>query len=290
MTDAVLGATSTNMPRPSHAVPIGRLSCAAASTASFWPILALTATERSVGRQPFTSQVMKLSELFFHLTEKSANAKTGTMAVSTSSKATCSPSCPFLPENGGGCYAQSGPLNLHWLKVTAGKRGSDFKTFLSKLRALPQNAAFRHNQAGDLPHTNGRISRLFIRRMVESVKHLKAYTYTHHSLSLGENLALLKYANRNGFTINASCESEQQVDNTIAAGLPAVLVVPSDEERTTWHTKGGNVVLICPAQVRDDKTCADCMLCHKRGRKIAIGFLAHGTGKRKAESNLSSDA
>lgn len=233
---------------------------------------------------------MKLSELFFHLTAKSANAKTGPMAVSTSSKATCSPSCPFLPQHGGGCYAQSGPLNLHWLKVTAGERGSDFATFLSQLRLLPQGSAFRHNQAGDLPHSNGRISRIFIRRIVESVQHLRAYTYTHHKLSLGENLPLLRYANRNGFTVNVSCESERQVDDTIAAGLPAVVVVPSDEERTTWHTKGGNVVLVCPAQRIDSKTCVDCMLCHQRGKRIAIGFLAHGTAKRKAEASLSCES
>jgi hypothetical protein len=29
------------------------------------------------------------------------------------------------------------------------------------------------------------------------------------------------------------------------------------------------------------------MLCHKRGKKVAIAFLAHGTSKRKAESHLS---
>ena len=121
---------------------------------------------------------------------------------------------------------------------------------------------------------------------MQAVSHLKAYTYSHHKLSLGENLQLLRYANRNGLTVNVSCESEQQVDDTIAAGLPAVVVIPSDEKRTTWHTKGGNVVLVCPAQRIDSKTCADCMLCHKRGSRIAIGFLAHGTGKRKAEANL----
>lgn len=229
---------------------------------------------------------MKLSELFFHLSERSGNAKTGPMAVSTSSKATCAPSCPFLPQNGGGCYAQSGPLNLHWLKVTSGERGELFATFLERLRSLPQGAAFRHNQGGDLPHTNGRISRVFIRRIVAAVSHLKAYTYTHHSLSLGENLPLLRYANRNGFTVNVSTESEAAADSAIAAGLPAVLVVPSDENRVTWHTPAGNTVLVCPAQRSDTTTCSDCMLCHKRGKRVVIGFLAHGTGKRKAEASL----
>ena len=229
---------------------------------------------------------MNLSSLFFHLSVKSNNAKTGPMAVSTSSKATCAPSCPFLPQNGGGCYAQSGPLNLHWLKVTSGERGVTFSAFLKMLQNLPSGSAFRHNQGGDLPHNNGKISETFIRKMIKSVSHLRAYTYTHHSLKLGENLSLIRKANRAGFTINISCESEAQVDDAIAADLPAVVVAPSTESRTTWHTKDGNIVLVCPAQRSDTVTCADCMLCHKRGKKVAIAFLAHGTGKRKAEAQL----
>lgn len=227
---------------------------------------------------------MTLSALSFHLSAKSGNAKTGPMAVSTSAKSTCSPSCPFLDN---GCYAQSGPLNLHWLKVTSGERGTNFATFLGKLKELPNGSAFRHNQAGDLPHNLGRISETFIRRMIVATKHLRAYTYTHHNLKVGDNLSLIRKANRAGFTINVSCETEAQVDDAIAHNLPAVMVAPSAESRVTWHTEGGNVVIVCPAQRSDTVTCADCMLCHKRGKKVAIAFLAHGTSKRKAESNLS---
>jgi hypothetical protein len=178
-------------------------------------------------------------------------------------------------------------LNLHWLKVSSGERGTDFPSFLSKLKELPEGSAFRHNQAGDLPHNNGKISETFIRKMIVNVKHLRAYTYTHHSLKVGENLSLIRKANRAGFMINVSCESETQVDDAIAHNLPAVMVAKSTESRTTWHTKGGNVVVVCPAQRSDTVTCNDCMLCHKRGKKVAIAFLAHGTSKKKAESNLS---
>ena len=229
---------------------------------------------------------MRLNLLKFHLSTKSNNAKTGPIAVSTSSKSTCSPACPFLPENGGGCYATSGPLNLHWLRVSSGERGDSFSVFLEKLKALPIGAAFRHNQAGDLPHNSGRISQTFIRRIVKATQHLRAFTYTHHDIKKGDNLALLRYANRNGFRVNVSCETEAAVDDAISAGLPAVLVVPSDEKRTTWHTSGGNVTIVCPAQRSDTTTCSDCMLCHKRGAKVAIAFLAHGNGKRKAEASL----
>jgi hypothetical protein len=227
---------------------------------------------------------VKLSDLKFHLSTVSSNAKTGPIAVSTSSRATCSPTCPFF---GNGCYAESGPLLLHWRKVTEGMRGVNFRAFCDQLSKLEAGRLFRHNQAGDLPHTAGKISRAFIKSMVASVKHLKAFTYTHHDIRKGENLSLLRYANRNGFTINVSTESEEAADDAISAGLPAVMVANSEEARTTWHTKGGNVVLVCPAQRSDTTTCADCKLCHHRGRRVVIAFLAHGTSKRKADSVVS---
>lgn len=225
-----------------------------------------------------------LKDLRFHLTAKSGNAKTGPIAVSTSSKATCSPSCPFL---GHGCYANAVPLHLHWQRVTNGERGVPFTEFLQQLKSLPIGSYYRHNQAGDLVHNAGKISRTFIRKMVDATRHLVAFTYTHHNLALGENLQLLRFANRNGFRINVSCETERQVDSTIAAGLPAVVVANSAESRTQWRTEQGNIVLVCPAQRNDDTTCADCMLCHKRGARVAIAFLAHGTAKNKVNAKLS---
>jgi hypothetical protein len=230
---------------------------------------------------------MKLSSLLFHLSPFSSNTKTGAIAVSTSSRATCSPTCPFLHN---GCYADYGPLAIHWNLVSNGLRGVTFPNFLLSLERLEAGRLFRHNQGGDLAHTAGRISRTFIRGMVKSVKHLKAFTYTHHDIKLGENLQLLRYANRNGFTINVSTESETAADNAIAAGLPAVMVANSDETRTTWHTPAGNTVLVCPAQRSDTTTCADCKLCHNRGRRVVIAFLAHGTGKRKANAAIAPSA
>jgi hypothetical protein len=227
---------------------------------------------------------MTLSNLSFHLSTVSSNAKTGPIAVSTSSRATCSPTCPFF-ENG--CYAESGPLLLHWRHVTNGVRGVSFKAFCQQLTKLESGRLFRHNQAGDLPHTAGKISRAFVKSIVSSVKHLKAFTYTHHDISKGENLSLLRYANKHGFTVNLSTESEDAADSAIQAGLPAVMVADSEESRTTWHTKGGNVVLVCPAQRSEDRTCADCKLCHKRGKKVIIAFLAHGTSKKKANNVVS---
>lgn len=177
-------------------------------------------------------------------------------------------------------------MRHHWDAVTRGDRGEPLQRFLANIAALPVGQLWRHNQAGDLPHTAGKISRRFLRGIIAANSGRKGYTYTHHSLTIGENLPLLRQANRQGFTVNVSTESEAAADSAIAAGLPAVLTVPSDETRTTWQTAAGNRVLVCPAQRSDTKTCADCQLCHKRGRRVVIAFLAHGTAKRRAESAI----
>ena len=210
-----------------------------------------------------------LSALRFHLTRVSSNVKTGPIPVSTSSKATCPATCPFM---GNGCYAASGPLALHWQAITRGDRGVPFADFLQSIRNLPKGQIWRHNQAGDLPHSAGRISRRFIRGIVAANRGRRGFTYTHHDLSKGENASLIRYANRNGFRVNVSTETENAADHAIAAGLPAVLAVPSTETRKAWRTPAGNAVLVCPAQRSDTKTCADCQLCEKRGSRVVIAL------------------
>ena len=223
-----------------------------------------------------------LSSLRFHLTPKSSNAKTGPVAVTTSSRATCSPTCPFFQN---GCYADGGPLRFHWDKVSRGERGKPWREHLADLAALPAGSQLRLNQAGDLPATDGKISRLYARALAAAVRHLKAWTYSHHKLT-PSNLQILRLLNRQGLTVNCSTETESAADAAVAAGLPAVLAVDSEESRAQWNTAAGNRVIVCPAQQRDGVTCSDCMLCHKRGRRVVVAFLAHGTGKRKAQAAL----
>ena len=154
-----------------------------------------------------------LQTLRFHLTRVSSNAKTGPIPVSTSSKATCPATCPFM---GNGCYAASGPLALHWAAVTRGERGTPFAEFLAAIRSLPAGQLWRMNQAGDIPHNGtGKISRRFIKGMVAANRGRRGFTYTHHDLTKGENLSLIRYANRNGFTVNVSTESEAAADREI---------------------------------------------------------------------------
>ena len=68
------------------------------------------------------------------LTMKSRNAKVGPMPVSTSDKSTCAPSCPF---KGKGCYAESGPLAIHWAKITAGTMPTAMDGMIFATRSRP---------------------------------------------------------------------------------------------------------------------------------------------------------
>jgi len=96
-------------------------------------------------------------------------------------------------------------------------------------------------------------------------------------------LACIKEANDGGFTANVSAEREDTADKLRAAGLPVVLTVSGSESRRTWQTAAGNTVVACPAQYRDEVTCATCQLCANRTRKSVVAFTLHGTGKAKAE-------
>lgn len=227
---------------------------------------------------------MTLALSLFHLSRVSSNKKTGPIAVTTTSKNSCPASCGMRSA----CYAATGPLALHWSAVSDGRRSKQWRDHLDDLATLPIGSALRLNQAGDLvAGATGRLSRAFLFGLVDVVKRrkLQAWTYTHHDHTCGDNAALLRRANREGLTVNVSTETEESADRAIASGLPAVLAVSSQEARKAWRTAEGNLVKVCPAQCRDTD-CSRCMLCHRRGSKVIIAFLAHGTRKKAADAML----
>ena len=123
--------------------------------------------------------------------------------------------------------------------------------------------------------------------MISANKGKRGYTYTHHDLNKGENLALIRQANRQGFAVNVSTETELAADAAVAAGLPAVLAVSASETRTAWNTPAGNRVIVCPAQRPDSTvTCATCAICHSRPARLVVAFIAHGASKAKASAAI----
>ena len=218
--------------------------------------------------------------LKFHLTRISSNAKTGPIPVSTSSRATCPETCPFRAN---GCYADSGPLAIHWQAVTAGTRGAAWPDFLQLIRNLPSGQLWRHNQAGDLCKPGTVTGQTALAALTAANRGRHGFTYSHHKLT-PSTVRAFKAATANGFTVNASAETERAADSAIAKGLRAVFVVPSGETRTAWETADGNRAVVCPAQRFDRMDCATCKLCQARPQNVAIAFKAHGSQWRKVES------
>jgi hypothetical protein len=210
-----------------------------------------------------------------HLTKVSSNAKTGPIPVSTTEPDSCPGACPL--KNGGGCYAESGPLLLHWRKVGEKARGSSWEQFCSDIAKLPAGQLWRHNQAGDLPGRDNIIDREKLNALVRANKRKRGFTYSHYPMT-GENLEAVRAANAAGFTINASANNDSEAMALHALGLPTVTIAT---QARPYKLDNGIRVAICPAQKADSVSCATCQLCQKADRSYIIGFIPHGTGKKR---------
>ena len=216
----------------------------------------------------------------FHITPKSKNAKVGKMAVTTSTAKTCPTSCPFKRN---GCYADSGPLKLHWDKVTEGERGDDWSTFISKIKDLPTGSKWRHNQAGDLPGDMEKLNDEKCIELAKANKGKRGFTYTHYDvLDNFQNAITVNIMNHLGFTVNVSANNLEHADKLCDLDIAPVATVLPIEQTTNTVTPKGRKVVVCPATYKDDVSCASCMLCEKWDRNVVVGFPAHGTSKKKA--------
>jgi len=247
-----------------------------------------------------------------HITLKSGNAKTGPIPVTTSEASTCPATCPFNTVNEGGCYAGSGPLKLHWDKVSRGERGTNWGEFCSTIEGLPEGQLWRHNQAGDLPGDGDQIDRDAMADLVTANLGRKGFTYSHYDVERNaDNRAIVFEANRWGFTVNISGNNLSHADELAALDVaPVVTVMPSDYQRQhkgkIWiedlaaykarinisriTTPEGRKVTVCPATYLDDVSCATCGLCQKQKGRAIVGFPAHGTSKRKADLTATAGA
>lgn len=225
-------------------------------------------------------------KIYAHLTRISSNKKTGPMPVSTTSRDTCPDACAFKAK---GCYASSGPLALHWRKITSGERGVEWAEFCQQIKALPRGILWRANQAGDLPGDGTIIDRPAMLALINANKGKRGFTYTHYSVddmyngNHAANASLVMLANDSGFTVNLSGNNLQHADTLKALNIaPVVTVLPRDAENVSY-TPAGNKVVACPAEKSDKVSCFTCGLCQDNKRDYIIGFRAHGTGAKAVE-------
>lgn len=220
-----------------------------------------------------------------HLTKVSGNIKTGPIPVSITSRDTCPPTCPF---QGAGCYAESGPLSIHWRKVDARERGLSWEDFCSDIQNLEPMQLWRHNQAGDLPGDGVTIDSEALDLLLGANFGKRGFTYTHYPAK-GVNLNTLAMANLCGFTVNLSADSIHEVDELADLGVGPVVCVLDSTQTANLKTPAGRTVVICPATQRDDVTCATCALCYRQ-RDTVVGFPAHGSSRRKIDIRLAAAA
>jgi hypothetical protein len=224
------------------------------------------------------------------LTLRSTNRKTGPIPVSTSSETTCPDACP-LKRNG--CYAESGPLAIHWRKVTAGASGLEWRKFLHQIEDLLPTQLWRHNQAGDLVGDGNEIDPVALMELSYANRGKRGFTYTHKPMNSRVNKTAVKAANALGFTVNLSADSTRHADELAKLEIaPVVCVLPADVDGAKTpvvSTPEGRKVAVCPATYRVDVTCQSCALCQRRDRKVIVGFPAHGSAKRKASAIATTD-
>ena len=215
-------------------------------------------------------------------TKVSHNTKTGPIGVTMTESASCPDTCALKAT---GCYARFSFVGIQWRQLDKGTHGIEWDQFIRELSKMPSGYTFRHNVAGDLPHNNGRIDAVKLLQLVVASNKKQGFTYTHHDMQNPDNLALVLGANKKGFTINASCDNLDQVDNAIKLGLPVATILPETSDKVTVTPKGNHVVT-CPATYSDKVQCSNCgsgkPLCARADRGYAIGFPVHGAGKKQA--------
>jgi len=212
----------------------------------------------------------------------STNAKTGPIAMITMTRETCAWDCPFRE---GACFAEGGPLRIHWDKVTRGERGESWSALCVSVSRLPLKIMIRYAQAGDLPGDGVILDRDAVYEMAIAAKGKQMFGYCHYPMSFDWNATTVEEATRMGFVINVSANSLEHADELKGlVRVPVVAVLPRDYPHTGGFTPAGHRVVVCPAQTRDNVTCQTCALCSSPKRKSIIGFLAHGSRARQAEA------
>ena len=205
------------------------------------------------------------------------NRKVGPIPVTRSPQKNCPESCAF---KGRGCYAENAPLVWAWQKDHL-----PWEEVLWNIRRLSKGQLWRHNEAGDLPGVSPfHIHPGAIDELILANKGKRGFTYTHYP-DTEHNIAAIRHANDNGFTINLSANDLDHAVRLAKHGLPMTTLVPVD-----WGTKtvmhGGLKIVTCPATYIDEVTCATCKLCAVSTRDCVVAFPAHGSRKNKVTAQI----
>lgn len=219
-----------------------------------------------------------------HIVAQSGNAKTGVMPVTYRPASTCPKSCPFLPKSlggNGGCY---GTGRIFGISDKYARPEISEADAIAKLQRAPRGARYmRDRVVGDVVAPDGSFDRPYVEAMarVADAVGLKVFGYTHAwGLMTPEDVTAV---GESGYTMNASCETEEDITRAVLLGMPTV--VTGDQWKEGAIVAGRRIVT-CPAQTREEVNCASCGLCAKPARACTVRFLVHGTAKGQAQKSI----
>ena len=243
---------------------------------------------RKNGRKPINNHRTGLptaSELRVLFTEHSTNAKLGDMPSCKVTASTCPISCAWFNH---GCFGESHILRERWRRVESD--GIGWVTFLNAVGQLPKGQVWRYAEVGDLPGQGESIDEMATLALVEANRGRRGFTYTHKRghpscSGMADLKRLIDYAKQEGFTINLSCDSLEQVDYYRFHGFTSLAVTLPSDAPDKLTTPDGYTVQVCWAERDDTTTCARCKACaNPSASRAVIGFRAHGQCKKWVSS------
>lgn len=178
--------------------------------------------------------------------------------------------CPMLENKE--CYAQFGsPMFGHHSQIKALERGKDYslKAALKNVKKTATMARFGSiGDPGALPPSWIKEAVAAVRRFgLTVIGYTRLWMYDSHKHLAG--------------VFMASCYTLEEVDQAVARGFRATLVVAWDYSGPeVFYTPGGHKCIICASQTRG-VTCSDCLLCDGSKPGAVIVFIQHGPRVRK---------
>jgi hypothetical protein len=223
---------------------------------------------------------------------KSGNEKTGPIAATyTGTDRTCT-GCPH--KGTGSCYYESGfrprGLNARLNSAARTQKASVLRIARAEARAIDgiltsgrvKNRPLRIHVGGDAPTAEAAALIAGAARRFSERVDAPAYTYTHAWRDVPRSAW-------EGVSVLASVESVKDAKRALRRGYAPALIVDHFEGDKASLVDGLRLIP-CPAQTKDDVSCADCRLCMNADRLVAtnsaVAFAAHGTQARKTREIL----
>jgi len=225
--------------------------------------------------RPIRRGLRKEGAIRVAFTAYSKNRKLHGLPASITSAETCPPSCTFY---GSGCYAEFAWTRVHWVRTAT--TGLSWKAFLEKVRSLPPESLWRHNEAGDLPGVGQHLAVDMLLELVLANLGRRGFTFSHKRPRSKSQISAFRKARASGFTINLSADNLAEADELAALDVgPVAVVLPTAMSSRGTYTPQGRKVVVCPNETVG-LTCKECELCALPHRKAIVGFRAHGQMQR----------